>query len=168
MVYGTFSELFRDYVKANHEKCPDLMMPQFRQIAKDPPFPSGTHHIEYDRLNFKAFLNCLYPNEDLHTNSYTSASILKDLKNAYPDFTFFDTNFFFQTHGALMNVPFFLMKYYQDEIDLRGRNPFNGGIDEPVLVVQYSGGKVLYNGYHRASIYMLNGNKEIQAYVLKV
>ncbi len=168
MVDRAFSELFNDFIEENRKKCPDLLMPRVRHISKDPPFPNGSYEVGYDRVNLKVFLNCMYPHSDLYANSYTSGSILEDLKNAFLDFTFYDTHYFSQTYGSLMTIPFLEMKYYQDEIDIRGRNPLNGGIGEPVLVVQYNSGKVIYNGYHRASINMLVGKNEIQAYVLKV
>jgi hypothetical protein len=60
------------------------------------------------------------------------------------------------------------VKYSQDEIDLRGRHPLNGNIDEPVRIAAYNDCFVLYNGYHRACIHMLLGRDKIEAHILKV
>ena len=168
MADKTFFEFFTEYIKANQDKCPGLLLPRIRHFPEEPPFPSGEYQIEYERLNLKVFLNCLYPNGELHTTLFTADSIFNDLKNAYSDFTFHPTPYFFRLRGSEVNVFFLEMIYYQDEIDLRGRHPLNGEIDEPVLVVQYESEKVLYNGYHRASFKMLLGNSNILAYVLKV
>jgi hypothetical protein len=164
----TFSELIRGYLAEHREKCPDLLMPRLRQIAADPPFPSGTYEAAFDTLNLKVFLDCVYPHQELHTVPYTSKSILEDLKKVYPDFTFYDTPYFFLTWGMLASVPLLSLKYYQDEIDLRGRHPLNIRMDEPVLVVKYATGMVLYNGYHRATFQMLVKKNNIQAYIIDI
>jgi hypothetical protein len=143
-------------------------MSRFRNIENEPPFPNGLHQLAYDRLNLKAFLQFLYPDKDLHTTLYTAGSIQEDLRITYREFTQNNSGYFFQTWGSLTDVPLLSMKYYQDEIDLRGRHPKNGGIEEPVWVVQYSNATVLFNGYHRASMTFLLGKETIQAYVVKV
>lgn len=169
MIDNSFSDLLESFIRTNIDKCPDLLLPNFRIIPAEPPFPSGKHYIGYERLDLKVFLAYLYPNHELHTTSFSSESILADLKKKHSNFSFYDTFYFFQTFGELTEFSLTDLQYYQDEIDLRGRNPRNGNMDEPILVVQYSNGiKVIYNGYHRACFHILTGRKYIKAYLLKV
>ena len=169
MADKSFSELFSDYIKANLEKCPELLLPRLRHIQADPPFPGGTHFLTYDRLDLKAFLTYWYPDKALQTVAYTSKSIQADLEKKYADFWFYNTAYFFETNGALTEVPLVNLQYYQDEIDLRGRHPSNGSLDDPIWVVQYGQDTyLLYNGYHRACYHILIGKEQIKAYVLKV
>lgn len=164
-----FTELLTDYIQTHSAECPELLMPRFRIIAADPPYPAGRKDFDFDRLDVKALLVYLFPDKQLHTRSYSASSIGKDLYNTYEDFWLHPTVDFFRSNGTLTRLPLNGLLYYQDEIDLRGRHPNNGGLDEPVLIVEYGDDiRVLYNGYHRACYYLIAGEAEINAYVLKV
>lgn len=164
-----YTDLFKDHIDKNKEQYPGMLLPRTKPIDNVPPaFHGYVYDKGYDTINFRLFIDSFFPGENLHTSCYSSSSIKNDLENAYPEFKMYNPTEFFQQFGIESQIGFREMKYYQDEIDIRGRHPFSGGIDERVWVVRYTNELVLYNGYHRASIRMLMGNDEIQGYVVRV
>lgn len=70
----------------------------------------------------------------------------------------------FAQFGRLAEVPFWAMNYYQKEVGIDG--PKHSPSDEPVSIAQRGSDLILWNGYHRALVKILAGERSIKGYLL--
>ena len=162
-----YSELFKRYAELNKNQYPNLILPRIRPIPPDiipPKFKGALFDKGYETLNLKDFLNSKYPGFELFITSHNRATVENDLKLKYRGYTID----YFKQKGLLKDVSLNHLNYYQSEVGINGRHPLNSNINEPVLAVKYVDSLILYNGYHRASIFMITGKSTIQTYILNI
>jgi hypothetical protein len=133
----------------NLEKYSDIIaMTKFR----DPNYPE----IQFDK-----YLERIMPGQNKFITDFDSNKI----KN-YISKTFGNETTYFQTNGELVEVTFQNLYYYQKTVGING--PKNNDINEPVFVLNIDDMEILFNGYHRTFLHLLNGKKMTKAYRLSL
>jgi hypothetical protein len=167
MAATNYEELFREYFKQYGGASDKFIIPRLRpiptEIATD-KFKNQQFDNGFETLDFEFFLSSKFPSKSMFVYSHNRVSIENMLKDKFNE-SWIKT---FQMSGRLKAVNFDELLYFQKDVDLRGRHPLNGSIDEPVLVVESTGKKILYNGYHRAAIFLVSNKISIYAYILSI
>ena len=121
--------------------------------------PSGFY--TYDIIQFKSFLNKIFPQQDI----FVSDDFLAEMKKKLADKYGYDKSCF-KTFGSLETISFAKLKYYQLEVGIKG--PQYTDLSEPVSIVKYKDLLILENGYHRTLKKIMQGNNLTEAYILPI
>ena len=138
------------------------------KIKKDYPDLIGTMTLAvpggldtFEIIQFKPFLNNLFPKHD----NFISDDLLADMKEKLSNKYGYDKSCF-KSFGNLETIAFDKLKYYQLKVGING--PRHTELNEPVSVIQYKDFLILENGYHRTLKKIIQGEKLIQAYILTI
>ena len=72
----------------------------------------------------------------------------------------------FSDFGTLSEISFKDLHYYQNQVGISG--PKHSSIDEPVAILSVDNEFILWNGYHRTFLKIVNNNKTIIGYILSI
>ena len=105
-----------------------------------------------------------------NTPNWNRGSIESKLKEKYQGFTY---EFFVSKNllPQLSELSIKDLKYYQDEINLDNLDEIEKNtsrLEEPVLVIRDGNHLILYNGYHRTTIHILNNKPKVKGYVFDI
>lgn len=129
-----------------------------------PDLISRTTHMfpeNYDEINFEKFLGRILPN----SNAFISSDIVVEIRDILTQ-KYGNYSYCIKDNGTLRYIAFEELEYYQPTVGING--PKHSQIDEPVYAIEYKNKTILFNGYHRALIHLLNKHKTINAYILAI
>jgi hypothetical protein len=162
-----YEDLFRDYSELKGSDSGSLIIPRFRPIPTEAS-SDKFKNLQFDKgresLDFELFLKSRFPSKSMFIDTHNRVSIENKLKDKFKE-SWIKT---FERYGRNEAVNLNELLYFQKDVDLRGRHPLNGNIDEPVLVVESGNRKILYNGYHRAAIFLLLNKISINAIIMSI
>ena len=119
----------------------------------------------YEVIDFEKFLNREFPDHNLFIPELEWGTIITSFNNKYGKMNWKQEESFFKEHGVLKAVPFTELKYYQAKVGIKG--PQHTKIDEPVFIFKHNNQFILYNGYHRALMFIVNDEIEIVGHVFE-
>ena len=115
----------------------------------------------YKVICFDKYLDKIFPN----LNAFIKADSVGEIRNILNQ-KYGNDKICIKENGSLQTLKPEELKYYQPTVGISG--PKHTKIDEPVYVVNYDSKLILYNGYHRTLIHLLNNRLTIDAYVLTI
>jgi len=127
-----------------------------------PDIIQSTVHMypeNYDVILLEEFLKRQFPNLSPFISMDTVVKIKTDLK-----LKFGNHDSCIKEHGFLKKVKITELRYFQPTVGISGAK--HSTMDLPVYVVSNNGTMILFNGYHRTLVHILNEVQEIEAYVL--
>jgi hypothetical protein len=134
-------------------------------LKKDYPDIIGSTEFKYPEnyeiIHFDKFIDRIFPNLNAFISSEIIGEIQGILKRKYGNL-----DNCIKDNGNLTYVKFEELKYYQPTVGING--PKYHQIDDPVYVIKYDDKTILFNGYHRALIHLLNNQVTINAYLLVI
>jgi hypothetical protein len=113
----------------------------------------------YEVINFQNFINRFFGIESAFLTGDQSQEIRIKL-----NIKKWNEQTCFKAYGYLHEASFISLRYYQKEVGIAG--PKHCTIEEPVFILLIKDSLILWNGYHRALINILNGQKSIMGYIL--
>jgi hypothetical protein len=113
----------------------------------------------YETIRLDSYLERLLPGQSRFISPDSYSELKKEICDKYGE----DRNCF-KTNGSLEDIAMSDLKFYQAEVGIYG--PRHTDPDEPVSVLRYENMLLLYNGYHRTFIKMLNNETSLKGYIL--
>ncbi|HEX7904677.1 MAG TPA: hypothetical protein VF487_12415 [Chitinophagaceae bacterium] len=119
------------------------------------------YHVpeNYEIIDFKKFLIKQFGQEvhfvDVDRIALLRTALINKYQNEKNCFKYF---------GSIQEVEFSTLSYYQEEVGIRG--PKFHQIDDPVYILQVENMQILWEGYHRALVKIIDGKEIIRGYVL--
>ena len=115
----------------------------------------------YPEIQFDKYLMRLFPELNLFIPDFPSNDVKNYIIKSYGNETTY-----FKNNGELVDITFQNLYYYQKSVGVSG--PKYNDINEPVFVLHLCDKDILFNGYHRSFLHLLNGKKTIKAYKLSL
>ena len=116
--------------------------------------PENYEVIDFKKLLIKQFRQDVHF-IDANIIATLRATLIKKYQNEKDCFKYF---------GSIQEVKFSNLSYYQEEVGIRG--PKFHQIDDPVYILQVGTTQILWEGYHRALVKIIEGKEAIKGYVL--
>ena len=131
----------------------------FEKLHPDIIYMTSHRNTNYPEIKFDIFLERTFPGAQLFSDNIDPIRIRQLLKERYNnDYACF------KEYGKLIELGFDKMTYYQQGVRINGPNHTDQ--DEPVNVITLGNKNVLFNGYHRAFIAIIQRQNNIKAYNL--
>ncbi len=115
----------------------------------------------YEVIDFRKFLERKLSN----VHNFISANIVESIRFKIIA-KFNNDKFCFNDFGTLSVISFENLHYYQNEVGISG--PKHNNIDEPVAILKIDNKCILWNGYHRSFLKIVNNYTTIKGYVLTI
>jgi hypothetical protein len=154
---------YQELVKLNYPNC---ILPRVKMITES--FGSKVFTIPYTREYDCMSLQLLLGNNSFVTN-WDSVSIREKLNDIYNGYTyeyFVSSNLLSPSEVSINDL-----RFYQDEINLDNLDKIGTNTDyleEPVLIVKDGSQLILYNGYHRTTINILNNKTTVNGFIIDI
>lgn len=127
----------------------------FKTNFPDLVYIKTCRYPQYEIVDFKKWIVNLFPNNIL--DRVEIGLFRFTIKTKYNNTLDFDK-------VIIQSFNFDKLYYYQDDIGITG--PKHSDIDTPVNIILHNNKYILYNGYHRASVKIIAGEKSIAGRLL--